>query len=67
MESILSSVPHTDVVWADDLNWKMSRRSVFAGIGSEFVEKVGVVPLWTHHPVDFTHTDNKAVTTLDHF
>ena len=69
VESILSSVPHTDVVWAGDLNWEISRRSAFAGIVADFVEKVGVVPLWTHHPVDFTHThtDYKSVTTLDHF
>ena len=49
VELLLSSVPHTDVVWSGDLNWEMSRNSAFSTIIDEFVKKVEIVPLWSQH------------------
>ena len=36
---------------------------------STFMTRLGLVPVWTHHPVDYTHihTDYKSTSTLDHF
>ena len=35
----------------------------------DFVQKLGLVSLWCHHPVDHTHvhTDNVSTAVLDHF
>ena len=69
METIINSVSHTEIVWAGDLNWDPGRNSMFSRIMREFVEKIGLVSLWNYHPVDFTHmhTDNKSISTVDHF
>ena len=52
-----------------DLNWDMGRRSGFSAVMANFVQKVGLVSLWHHHPVDFTHvhTDDVSTSILDHF
>ena len=69
VETILNTVTCTDVVWAGDLNWDSGRKSKFSKIMKEFVEKTGLVSLWDNHPIDFTHihTDNKSISTVDHF
>ena len=69
VETIINSVSHTEIVWAGDLNWDPGRNSMFSRIMREFLEKIGLVSLWNHHPVDFTHmhTDNKSISTVDHF
>ena len=60
---------YTDLVWGSDLNWDMKRNTYFANRVKEFVDRLELIPLWSHHPVDFTHvhTDNKSLSTLDHF
>ena len=69
LESILRNTNYTDLVWGSDLNWDMKRNTYFANRVKEFVDRLGLLPLWAHHPVDFTHvhTDNKSLSTLDHF
>ena len=36
---------------------------------TNFVQKLGLVSLWKHHPIDFTHvhTDDVSTAILDHF
>ena len=67
--AILMNTNYTDVVWGSDINWDMKRKIYFASRVKEIVDRLGLVPLWAHHPVDFTHvhTDNKSLSTLDHF
>ena len=69
VDSILRNCNYTDLVWGSDLNWDMRRNTYFANIVKEFVNRLDLTPLWAHHPVDFTHvhTDNKSLSTLDHF
>ena len=69
VEVMLANNEFTDVVWAGDLNWDMSRNSQFSVIMKDFVSRLGVEPLWSQHSVDFTHlhTDNKSTSTIDHF
>ena len=69
LESILTKCNFTDIVWGSDLNWDMKRKTFFASRVKEFVDRLGLIPLWTHHPVDYTHvhTDHKSLSTLDHF
>ena len=69
VEEIITSEDYNDIVWAGDMNWEMTRKSQFSCIMKSFVEKIGLVSLWNHHKIDFTHmhTDNKSVTSLDHF
>ena len=56
-------------MWGSDLNWDLKRNTYFANRVKEFVNRLDLTPLWAHHPVDFTHvhTDNKSLSTLDHF
>ena len=69
VETILTSVAFTDVVWAGDMNWDIDRNTAFSRVMKEFVARMGLVSIWQEQPVDFTHvhTDNKSVSTLDHF
>ena len=69
VETILNNCNYTDLVWGSDLNWDMKRNTYFANRVKEFVERLGLTPVWAHHPVEYTHvhTDNKSLSTLDHF
>ena len=69
VESLLSSCTYTDVIWAGDLNWDMSRRTYFSTTMASFVEKLGLVSLWSQHPVKYTymHMDHKSLSVIDHF
>ena len=69
VEEIITSEDYNDIVWAGDMNWEMTRKFQFSCIMKSVVEKIGLVSLWNHHKIDFTHmhTDNKSVTSLDHF
>ena len=69
VESIITSCSFTDLVWGSDLNWGMERMTYFANRVKEFVNMLGIIPIWSHHQIDYTHvhTDNKSVATLDHF
>ena len=69
IETILTSIAYTDVIWAGDLNWDMTRSTAFSKIMKEFTQRMGLVSLWSTRPVNFTHvhTDNKSVSTVDHF
>ena len=66
---IMDTNQFDDIMISGDLNWDMSRQSGFALTVRRFLDRVGLVSLWEHHQVDFTHihTDDKSVSTLDHF
>ena len=68
VENILTNSSYDDVVWGSDLNWDLSRNTSFARTLSAFVERLGLVPLWSVHPVPYTHvhTDGKSRSTIDH-
>ena len=61
VETILATSTYDDVVWGSDLNWDLARNTSFARTMSSFVERTGLVSLWTQHPVPYTHvhTDGK--------
>ena len=69
IEKVIRETSHTDVLLAADLNWDLVRRTQFANTVRDFVERSGLVTLWSEHPVDYTHvhTDHKSTSTLDHF
>ena len=69
LELLLSTVEFTDVLWSGDLNWDMVRVTQFSRRMHDFIERMGLVSLWSQNPVDFTHvhTDNTSVSTVDHF
>jgi hypothetical protein len=69
VEEIMTSTEYSDVVWAGDLNWDMQRNSHFSVIMRNFVARMELESLWTHHKIDFTHmhTDNKSTSTIDYF
>ena len=68
VETILDNSTYDDVVWGSDLNWDSSRNTCFARTMSAFVERTGLVSLWSEHPVPYTHvhTDGKSKSTIDH-
>ena len=69
IENIMDTVDFDDIVWNGDLNYDPSRTSGFVKTISRFLERLGLVSLWDHFPVDYTHihTDFKSTSTLDHF
>ena len=69
VEEILNSELYDDVVWGSDLNWDSSRATYFARNMTNFLHRVGLISVWSQHPVDFTHThtDNKSTSVIDHF
>ena len=69
VETILTSSAYSDVLWTGDLNWDMKRESQFSHTMHSFVERMGLVAMWSHRPVDYTHihTDFKSTSTVDHF
>ena len=46
---------HSDVLLSADLNWDKKRKTQFANIVNEFVDRSGLVTLWSDHPVDYKH------------
>ena len=69
IEQILDSAHYDDVLWCGDLNWEMSRQTGFSLTVRSFLDRLGLVSLWEHHDIDYTHvhTDDKTFTSLDHF
>ena len=69
VEGLLATAVYDECVWAGDLNWSTERNTKFARTMAAFTTRMGLVPVWTHHPVDYTHihTDLKSTSTLDHF
>ena len=47
----------------------MERNSGFSILMSNFVDRIGLVPLWRHHHADHNHVhaDNVSTASLDHF
>ena len=69
VETLLTNCTYSDVIWAGDLNWDMSRTTYFSRTMEAFMSRLGLVSLWSHHPVKQTymHTDHKSVSVIDHF
>ena len=69
VEAILTDCSYTDIIWAGDLNWDMSRVTKFSRTMGAFMDGLGLVSLWSEHPVKYTylHTDYKSMSVLDHF
>ena len=69
LKNIIRLTEFSDVLVNGDLNWDPRRRTGFSDVVKEFIDSVGLVPLWQSHAVDFTHihTDMKSTAVLDHF
>ena len=69
VESVLTTCTYTDVIWAGDLNWDMIRLTHFSRTMASFMQRLGLISLWSQYPVKYTymHTDHKSMSTLDHF
>ena len=69
IEAVLDNTHYDDVLISGDMNWDMSRQSGFSVIMRRFLDRLNLQSVWETHPIDFTHihTDDKAVSTLDHF
>ena len=69
IEAVMDNTPFDDVLISADMNWDMSRQTGHAVTVRRFIDRLNLCSVWESHPIDFTHihTDNKAVSTLDHF
>ena len=69
VDSIFADNIFNEVIWGSDLNWDMARNSHFSKTMNDYVQKLGLVSLWSSHPVPYTHvhTDGKSKSTIDHF
>ena len=58
-----------DIVWGSDLNWDPVRNNQFSRTLAQFIAETGLVSLWEHFPVPYTHvhTDGRSRSVLDHF
>jgi exonuclease III len=47
----------------------MGRNTGFSSSMRQFMERVGLLSVWEHHPVNYTHmhTDMVSTSTIDHF
>ena len=68
VENILASTSYDDVIWGSDLNWDMTRVTFFSRTMQSFLDRTGLVSLWSHHSVPYTHvhTDGRSKSTIDH-
>ena len=53
VEMILDSSDFDDCIWQGDMNWDMSRQSGFSRTMKQFMERVGLISVWEHHPIDY--------------
>ena len=69
IETLLDNTQYNDILISADMNWDMSRQTGFAVTVRTFLDRLNLCSVWEDYPIDFTHihTDNKAVSTLDHF
>ena len=69
VEVILDTIDFDDCIWQGDMNWDMSRQSGFSLTMKQFLERLGLISVWEHHPIDYTHihTDLSSTSSLDHF
>ena len=69
IEEIMEEQDFDHILLNGDINWHRERNNSFCKIIEEFVEKTGILSIWDKFPVSHTHvhTDNKSVSTLDHF
>ena len=69
IEAVMDTTQFDDVLISADMNWDMSRQTGFAVTVRRFLDRLNLCSVWEENPIDFTHihTDNKAVSTLDHF
>ena len=55
IEDIMDRSEYDDVLWNGDMNYDKSRNTPFVLTVSRFLERVGLVSVWDHYPVDYTH------------
>ena len=55
IDRVIRETRHSDVLLSADLNWDKERKTQFANTVKEFVDRSGLLTLWTDHPVDYTH------------
>ena len=69
IEAVMDNTQFDDVLISADMNWDMSRQTGHAVTVRRFIDRLNLCSVWESHAIDFTHihTDNKAVSTLDHF
>ena len=59
VEDIMTNVDYNDIVWAGDMN--VERNSYFSTIMKSFVERTGLLSLWSHHKTDFPHAHRQQI------
>ena len=69
VKSIIEKSGCTDVIWNGDMNWDPARNTGFSNTVRNFVDRLGLVPLWNKFQVDYTHihTDFLSTSVLDNF
>ena len=69
VKRIIDKADCRNVILNGDLNWDLSRKTGLSSLINNFVETIGLVPLWKHFEVDYTHvhTDYLSTSVLDHF
>ena len=67
-EDLIKNSDYDDIVWASDFNWDADRNTHFAKVVSAFIQRLGLIDLWSKFPIPNTHvhTDGRSKSTIDH-
>ena len=69
LEGVLDQGGYDCCLVSGDFNYDARRNSGFARSMAAFLDRIGLVSVWEHYPIDFTflHTDNKSSSVIDNF
>ena len=71
VDNIITNTQHDNIVWASDLNWDLTRNTMFAQTVSRFMDRFNLVSLWIYHRVSHTYEQvlrngQVSQSTIDH-
>ena len=69
VDKIIEKSKFHDIICGGDFNYDPNRTSRFCSIMNDFLEKHGLVSVWSKFPADFTYQHHNLISfsTIDHF
>ena len=69
IDKIIHTSKFHDIICGGDFNYDQNRASRFCSVVNEFLDKHGLVSVWSKFPADFTYQHHNLISfsTIDHF
>ena len=69
VENIIENGKFHDLIWGGDFNYQSNRNTRYVRIMDEFLNKYGLVSVWTKFDANYTyeHNNQSSWSTIDHF